>query len=96
MGGQFHLDANSYLTMIREEIPDYEELQAALAQATTGFPVRSILDLGCGTGETAIATLKQHPEANLVAVDSSRDMLSIARQRLPLANFIVSRLEDPP
>jgi tRNA (cmo5U34)-methyltransferase len=95
MGGQFHLDADTFLAMTREEIPNYDELQAALAQATTGSPVRSILDLGCGTGETAIATLGQHPEADLVGVDSSDDMLSIARQRLSSATFISSRLQDP-
>jgi tRNA (cmo5U34)-methyltransferase len=95
MGEQFHLDADTFLAMIREEIPTYDELQAALAQATTGSPVQSILDLGSGTGETAIATLRQHPEATLVGVDSSDDMLSIARQRLPSATFITSRLQDP-
>jgi tRNA (cmo5U34)-methyltransferase len=95
MGGQSHLDADTFLAMIREEIDGYDELQATLAETTTGSPVGSILDLGCGTGETAIATLRQHPEATLMGVDSSDDMLSIARQRLPSATFISSRLQDP-
>jgi len=83
------------ITMMREEIEAYDELQAALAEATTEARVRSILDLGCGTGETAIATLKQHPQASLVGIDSSDDMLSVARRRLPSETFIASRLEDP-
>lgn len=94
MGAQFHLDADSYLTMIREEIEAYDELQFLLADATTGNSVSSVLDLGCGTGETAIAVLKRHPHARLMGIDSSEDMLSIARKRLPSATFIVSRLED--
>lgn len=94
MGGQFHLDADTYLSMIREEIEAYDELQSALADATTGVSARSILDLGSGTGETAIATLKRHPQASLVGIDSSEDMLAIAHRRLPSERFIVSRLED--
>jgi len=95
MGGQFHLDADTYLAMIRAEIEAYDEPQSALADATTEVAARSILDLGSGTGETAIATLERHPHAALVGVDSSEDMLSIARRRLPSATFIGSRLEDP-
>ena len=95
MGGQFHLDADTYLVMMRSEIRRYDELQAALADATADISARTILDLGSGTGETAIATLRRHPGATLIGIDSSEDMLSIARQQLPSATFLVSRLEDP-
>jgi tRNA (cmo5U34)-methyltransferase len=93
--GQFHLDADSYLAMIRSEIDGYDALQAQLADATADRAARRILDLGSGTGETAAATLVRHPSATLTGIDSSGEMLSIARQRLPEATFLVSRLEDP-
>lgn len=95
MGGQFHLDADTYLAMIRAEIPGYDQLQALAAAATTDLRARRILDLGSGTGETALATLKLHPNAALVGVDSSEEMLAIARRQVPAAEFIKSRLEDP-
>lgn len=95
VGGQFHLDADTYLAMMREEIEAYDELQSALADATTDVSARSILDLGSGTGETAKATLQRHPHATLTGIDSSEDMLSIARRQIPSATFVVSRLEDP-
>lgn len=95
VGGQFHLDADTYLAMMREEIEAYDELQSALAEATTDVSARSILDLGSGTGETAKATLQRHPHATLTGIDSSEDMLSIARRQIPSATFVVSRLEDP-
>jgi ubiquinone/menaquinone biosynthesis C-methylase UbiE len=95
MGGQFHLDAETYLAMMRSEIDRYDELQAALADATKDVSAESILDLGSGTGETAMATLRRHLGATLVGIDSSEDMLSIARHRLPSATFIVAGLEDP-
>jgi cyclopropane fatty-acyl-phospholipid synthase-like methyltransferase len=53
------------------------------------------LDLGCGTGETGRRVVDRHPGASLVGVDSSADMLSVARAVLPAATFIQSRLEDP-
>lgn len=95
MGRQFHLDADTYLDMMRREVEAYDELQTLLADATKGLATRSILDLGSGTGETAIATLKRHPQAHLVGIDSSEDMLSIARHQLPGATFIASHLQDP-
>lgn len=80
---------------MRSEIASYDELQSRLAETTADIPAHSILDLGSGTGETAIAVLEQHPEASLVGIDSSEEMLSIARRRLPLQTFAISRLEDP-
>jgi tRNA (cmo5U34)-methyltransferase len=95
MGGQFHLDADSYLAMIRAEIESYDELQAMVAYATADVVTARILDLGSGTGETALATLAVHPDAHLVGIDASEDMLAIAHRRLPSATFLVSRIEDP-
>ncbi|MGA7271314.1 MAG: class I SAM-dependent methyltransferase, partial [Acidimicrobiia bacterium] len=95
MGGQFHLDADTYLSMIRSEVQGYDELQALVARATADVPARMILDLGTGTGETALATLKLHPDADLIGIDASEEMLAVARQRLPSAQLIVSRIEDP-
>jgi tRNA (cmo5U34)-methyltransferase len=95
MGGQFHLDAETYLAMMRSEIDRYDDLQSALADATADVSAESILDLGSGTGETAMASLRRHPGARLVGIDSSEDMLSIARGQLPSATFIVAGLEDP-
>lgn len=69
MGGQFHLDAETYLAMMRLEIDRYDELQSALADATADISAETILDLGSGTGETAMATLKRHPGARVVGID---------------------------
>jgi tRNA (cmo5U34)-methyltransferase len=41
-----------------------------------------------------LACMQHHPDAALVCVDSSTDMLDIARGQLPAATFISSRLED--
>ena len=95
MAGQWHLDAETYLEIVRAEVPHYDDLQDRIADATDDLAVSSVLDLGCGTGETGRRVLERHPGATLVGVDSSPEMLNIARRSLPDATFIESRLEDP-
>ncbi|TVQ45134.1 MAG: methyltransferase domain-containing protein [Gloeocapsa sp. DLM2.Bin57] len=46
-------------------------------------PPKQILDLGCGTGLLLQALLARFPEAKLVGIDYSLEMLNIAKQRLP-------------
>lgn len=93
---QFHFDPDTYPDLIAAEIPDYDQLQDAVAAAAAGSPAERILDLGTGTGVTAQRVLDVHPEATLVGVDESEAMLAHARRTLPpSAELRVSRLEDP-
>jgi tRNA (cmo5U34)-methyltransferase len=95
VGDQFHFHPDSYLELVRSEVPGYDRLQDAVAQATTGLHPRSILDLGAGTGVTSQRILAVHPRARLVAIDESDDMLEHARQAIPGGEFRIARLEDP-
>jgi tRNA threonylcarbamoyl adenosine modification protein (Sua5/YciO/YrdC/YwlC family) len=82
LGGQFHFDPASYLEMIRGEIPSFDRFQDELVDAS-GTGATRILELGTGTGETARRLLARHPEASLVGIDESEDMLAAARAVLP-------------
>jgi tRNA (cmo5U34)-methyltransferase len=86
---------DTYLTEMLAEIPGYDELQEAVAGATAGVTVTSVLELGTGTGETARRVLARHPAAHWTGLDSSEAMLARARERLPEADLRASRLEDP-
>ncbi|MBI5758992.1 MAG: methyltransferase domain-containing protein [Planctomycetales bacterium] len=44
--------------------------------------VASVLDVACGTGAVLAALQRQHPYLNLVGVDASAEMLSVARAKL--------------
>ncbi len=94
--GQFHWDAGGYLELIREEVPDYEELQREVA-AATGDRVQQVLELGTGTGQTTLAVLARHPGAHVTGIDASADMLALARAELPpeRVDLREGRLEDP-
>jgi tRNA (cmo5U34)-methyltransferase len=92
---QFHFDPASYLEMIRVEVPSYDELQDIVAEATVGIHAERVLELGVGTGETSRRVLDLHPEAKLVGIDESAEMLAAASGDLAAAELRVSRLQDP-
>jgi tRNA (cmo5U34)-methyltransferase len=93
--GQFHWKPEEYLALMRAELPDYELLQDEVAASSAGAPVGRALELGTGTGETARRVLGVHPDAALVGIDSSEEMLARAREALPGADLRMARLEDP-
>jgi tRNA (cmo5U34)-methyltransferase len=61
--------------------------------------LRSVLDLGCGSGIVADLLLGHLGEVSLVGLDSSRAMLDLARRRLaahgPRARLVVADLGQP-
>jgi trans-aconitate methyltransferase len=67
-----------------------------LVGATGGIGVRSILDLGSGTGETALRVLIKHPKARLVVLEASPEMAERTSERLIGydAEAVVSRLDE--
>src|SRR5262249_47517238 len=94
MADQFHFHPESYLELVRAEVPDYELLQDTLAEAAAELEASIILDLGTGTGETLRRVAARHPNARLVGVDESEGMLAVARSVVPSAELRVGRLQD--
>lgn len=93
---QFHFDPDTYMDLMAAEVPGYARLQEAVAAATAGHPTQRILDLGTGTGITALSVLTLHSGARLVGVDESREMLQHARRALPdHTELRIQGLTDP-
>jgi tRNA (cmo5U34)-methyltransferase len=90
----FTLD--SYLSMMREAVPGYDNFEEATV-AATGSDATAILELGTGTGETARAVLDKHPQAHLTTIDGSPRMVRLARENLPAnrVHVVLGLLEDP-
>jgi len=93
---QVHWDPGSYLGLMRQEVPEYDRLQEETAAATV-IDAKRVLELGTGTGETALRVLAANPVAFLVGLDASSEMLTHARAVLPAhrVQLLVARLEDP-
>lgn len=79
--------------------PDTETLvEAALVKIQSDVRY-SALDLGTGTGAIALAIAKNHPLANVIAVDASEAALKIAKKNaqnlaIPNVQFVLSNWFD--
>jgi tRNA (cmo5U34)-methyltransferase len=94
---QFHFDPDTYMDLMREEVPAYDRLQEAIADACHGSTVTSVLDLGTGTGETLTRVLARRPGSRAVGIDESESMLGVAAARLQghEVELRVADLADP-
>ena len=84
----------TYLAQMLDEIPGYEELQEPSPRRPRRSSARRSLELGTGTGETALRVLALHPDARWTGIDASEAMLAgrASGCRTPTS---ASRLEDP-
>jgi tRNA (cmo5U34)-methyltransferase len=90
--GQFDWTPEVYLERIRAEVPGYDELQAQAVAAIPFAPER-VLELGMGTGETTRRLIEAFPDAWVIGLDSSPDMVFRARQSYD--DVQLARIEDP-
>jgi tRNA (cmo5U34)-methyltransferase len=89
---QFDWTPEVYLERIRAEIPGYDELQEQSVAAIPLAPER-VLELGMGTGETTRRLIEAHPDAWVIGLDASPDM--VFRARKSYDDVQLARIEDP-
>lgn len=90
--GQFDWTPDVYLERIRAEVPGYDDLQEQTVAAIP-FPPDRVLELGMGTGETTQRLIEAHPDAWVVGLDASPEMVFRARQSYD--DVQLARMEDP-
>ncbi len=90
--GQFDWTPEVYLERIRSELEGYDELQAQ-AVAAIPFAPQRVLELGMGTGETTRRLIEAYPDAWVIGLDSSPDMVFRARQSYD--DVQLARMQDP-
>jgi len=90
--GQFDWKPDTYAELIRSEVPRYDELQEQ-AIAAIPFPPERVLELGMGTGETTRRLIEAYPDAWVIGLDSSADMVFRAREIYD--DVQLARIEDP-
>ena len=93
MEADFRWDPETYLEMVRAEVPRYEELQEQ-AIAAIPFAPGDVLELGFGTAETTQRLWERYPEARITGLDSSPEMVFKARE-LGWEEMRLGRMEDP-
>ena len=93
MAAQFHWHPETYLEMIRAEVPRYDELQEEAIKAVPFAPTR-VLELGFGTAETTRRLWERYPRTRITGLDASPEMVFKARE-LGWEEMRLARIEDP-
>ncbi|ARN80567.1 trans-aconitate 2-methyltransferase [Methylocystis bryophila] len=65
------------------------------------FEPKIVVDLGCGPGNSTLLLRSRFPDATIIGIDNSSNMLNVAQSRVPSASFIQAdiahwRPETPP
>ncbi len=64
-----------------------------LLQAVPTVRVTSAADLGCGPGNSTELLAERYPDATIVGVDNSPEMIAAAQKRLPSVKFQLGSIE---
>ena len=94
----FDQDASSYDRLVGANPGYFDHLRRSAARL--GLPGRGaglrVLDVGCGTGLSTAALLETYPDAEIVAVDASAEMLAQARAKTwpATVRFVHSHAEE--
>jgi trans-aconitate 2-methyltransferase len=64
-----------------------------LLNALPPIDARSVMDLGCGPGNSTEVLAQRYPQARAAGIDSSQDMIEAALARLPHIQFAVQDLQ---
>lgn len=82
--------ATQYLKFENERTQPARDL---LARVPLQFP-KTVVDLGCGPGNSTAVLESRYPNAQLMGIDSSPNMIRKARSALPHREFVVGDLES--
>jgi trans-aconitate 2-methyltransferase len=89
VGIELSWSAKQYVAFEDERTRPVRDLLAALPP----IDAHSVIDLGCGPGNSTEVLAACYPQANISGIDSSSDMIEAARRRLPQISFTVADLQ---
>jgi len=88
-GVELSWSAKQYVAFEDERTRPVRDLLAALPKLQT----RSVIDLGCGPGNSTECLAALFPDAEVSGIDNSPEMIQAARRRLPQARFWVQDID---
>ena len=89
IGVELSWSAKQYVAFEDERTRPVRDLLAALPK----LQPRSVIDLGCGPGNSTECLAALFPDAEVSGIDSSPEMIQAARRRLPQVRFWVQDID---
>ncbi len=90
--------SSEYTEKISRWLPYYPTmLEGVLGYLPADFRPHKVLDLGCGNGNLTQLVRQIYPDARIVLLDASREMLEMCKFRFagqPIEDFILSYFQD--
>src|SRR5215471_20118254 len=83
-------NAAQYLKFAEERTRPCKDLAAAIDVTQ----VRSVIDLGCGPGNSTSVLAARWPHAEIVGLDNSSSMIEVARTEQPQRTWILGDISD--
>lgn len=71
----------SWAEMYRQTDRSFAELTGKLVERISASPGTAVLDIGCGAGELSLAVAQARPQARVIGVDVSADLVAVAGGR---------------
>jgi trans-aconitate 2-methyltransferase len=90
VGIELSWSAKQYVAFEDERTRPVRDLLSALPP----IDAHSVIDLGCGPGNSTEVLGARYPQATISGIDSSSDMIEAARRRLPHVSFRVADLQS--
>ena len=87
--GEMSWSSRQYVTFESERTRPVRDLLSAVPDISA----RSVVDLGCGPGNSTGVLAARFPGATVTGLDSSLDMIEAARKRLPALRFEAAAIE---
>lgn len=81
--------AKQYVAFEDERTRPVRDLLCALP----AVQARSVIDVGCGPGNSTEVLAARYPQAQVAGIDSSPDMIAAAQKRLPKIKFRVEEVQ---
>ncbi|WP_169275130.1 methyltransferase domain-containing protein [Bifidobacterium moraviense] len=85
-------DSEQYLRFAAERTQPSRDLAAQLPP--DDGTVTRVLDIGCGPGNSTAVLRERYPQARIIGVDSSREMIEAAREAHPDIEFALCDVSD--